>query len=202
MATINLLPEVRVIKLKSAHNKRLATTLTILLGLVLAGIIVGLIVVIGYYAGESRLRDNQAQSLKRDVDKFHTTEEQATTVQQHLASFSNLNSKRIAVTAVFSNFVKTIPPQVSISSFDLNENYEVSVSGTADSYKTLGVFTKALEDYNTSFKPQTNLDKAPIFSNVAILQSNKDATTNSVSFSMSFSVDKKIAQANLNQVNQ
>lgn len=193
---INLLPEVRVVKIKASAQRRLATTVTIVIGLIFTGIVIGLIFIIGYYAAESAQRKSEASNLQHDVDQFHDMELDATTLQEHLKSFSNLNASRVAVTEVFTQLVKTIPPDVSVNSFSLDPNYTATISGIAPSYKELGVFTKALEDYNVSFKPQSDLDRKPIFSNVAITASAKDTTTNAVSYTITFKVDQAIVKNN------
>ncbi len=198
MSSINLLPEVRVVKIAEAKKKRVATTSAILSSLIILGIMVGLIALIGYYAGESRTRANTAKNLQADVDKYHDMELDATTIQEHMSSFTSLNGKRIAASAIFSQLVKTIPPDVSVNSFNLSQSYLATIGGTTSSYKQLGVFAQALQDYNVTFKPQPDLDRKPIFTNIVITQSSKDVSSGRVTYVMTFNVDQSVLASNKN----
>lgn len=195
-ANINLLPEVRVIKVKGAQRKRLATTVTIIIGAVLASVIVGLLLIIGYYAAQSNSKKSQANELQNQVNQYHNVELDADTLQEHLKTYASLNQSRIAVTEVFSQLVKVIPQDVSVSSFQLDEKYHASISGAAPNYHELGVFIQALESYNVTFKPNDNTARKPIFTNVTVSQSSKDASSGIVSYSLGFDVDSSIAKVN------
>lgn len=200
MKSINLLPEVRVAKLQAAHKRRLSTTITVLVGLVLGGVIIGLLLIIGYYIGETKIRTNTAKNLQAEVDKSKDLEENATTVQQHLASFVSLNGKRVSASVIFGQLVKTIPPDVTVTTFSLTDANSAAIGGTAPSYKELGVFAQALQDYNVTFKPQPNLDRKPIFTNIVITQSSKGTgiAANTVNYQITFDLDASILQSNAN----
>lgn len=198
-ASINLLPEVRVIKIQAGQRKRLYTTITITVGLVVVGIIAGLLVTIGFYAAESARLKSEAQNLQNDVNKSKAMELDAATLQEHLSSWSGLNNQRVSGSAVFSQLVKTIPPDISVTSFQLTTDYVATISGSAPSYKSLGVFAKALEDYNVTFKPQNGIDHKAVFTDVAISQSAKDTTGSKVTYTMSFKVDKSVVESTTNQ---
>jgi len=203
MRSINLLPEVRVVKLEAARRRRLSTTITILVGLVMGGVIVGLLLIIGYYIGETKIRANTANTLQADVDKNKSLEENATTIQQHLASFQQLNGKRVSASLIFPQLLKTIPPDVTVTSFSLADANTATISGVAPSYKELGVLAEALQEYNVTFKPQPDLDRVPIFTNVTITQASKgtgpgNVASSIVNYQISFDVDSAILKADAN----
>lgn len=203
--SINLLPEIRMVKIRNAKRRKFITTLTILIGVITAAVVTGLIIVLGYYNNEYKSLQNKSKQLQAEVDKSKDLEQDSTNLQQHLSSFSKLNGNRIAASQVFANLVRTIPPQVIVKSFTINDKYVASITGSIsnqnDSYKVLGTFTKALEDYNTTFLPPgipENYDRKPIFTDVTITQSAKDAANGNVSFGLSFKVDESVAKVNLN----
>lgn len=193
---INLLPEARMLKLKAARRRRLATSLTILTGVVAATIIVTFAILIGIEAANFETNKSQISRLKADVNTKHKLEQTAATIQEHLASFDQLNKARLSASDIFAQLVKTIPPNVSLNSFQITPDYSASVSGSADSFQTVGVFSKALEEYNVSFKHQANLDSKPVFYNVAIGGSTKDVVSGKVTFSLNFKIDKSVIEKN------
>lgn len=193
---INLLPEARVLKLKSQARKRLVTTLTIATITVTVATAAALILLIAYnqktYAGNK----SEIATRKKDIDSKRELEQTAATIQEHLASFDSLNKSRLAVSVLFCLLVKTIPPDVTVASFQVSNNNSVTVTGSTTSYKSVGIFTKALEDFNVSFKNLPELDRKPVFSNVKISQVSKDLNSNNLTYSMIFNVDQTILPKN------
>lgn len=191
MMQINLLPEARIIKLKEMARKRFATTLTVVIGIVVGTIIITLLLLLGYMYSVHAANNGRIKSLKTDIEKNKDMEQQAATLQEHLATFSSLNSSRLYVSEIFSNLGNVIPADVTISSFQISQDYTVSVTGKAPSFAAVSVFAKALEQYNVNYKPQPNLERKPLFTDVNISSVAKDsgATSDAVSFSMTFKVD-------------
>ena len=196
-ANINLLPDVRVVRIKASQQKKLASTITIMIGTLTGAIILGLILAIGFYAGQSRIREGEAKDLQAEVDQKKDLEQSASTIQEHLKSFTKLNSNRVAAQSIFTHLVRTIPPNVTVKSLSQNEGNKITIAGETTDYKQLGVFVKALEEYNVSFKPQADSGK-PIFTDVTIDQATKDTKTNQVTFSITATVDEKIFKVNKN----
>lgn len=192
MILINLLPEARLSKLQDIQRKRLATTVMIAVCIVVTTIIGTLLLLMAYNATVSSVNNGTISSLKADVAKSKDMEQGAATLQEHLDTFDYLNKNRLYASEIFSNFGNTIPTDVTVSSFALADDYTATISGTTTSIKQVSVFSKALEEYNVNFKPQANLARKPLFSDVKITSVSNDATASKVSFSMTFKVDPSL----------
>ena len=191
---VNLLPEARILKLKSQSRKRLANTIVIFTGIVIATIIVALLLLLGYTFSLYQANQSRISTLKKDIDTQKDMEQKTATLQENLASFAGLQDTRLYVSEIFSNLSKIIPADIKISSFKISEDYIVTVSGTAPSFAAVSSFSKALQDYNLNFKPQANLERKALFSDVVITSVSKESDTGgeSVKFSMTFKVDASL----------
>lgn len=191
---VNLLPEARILKLKSQSRKRLANTIMIFTGIVIATIIVALLLLLGYTFSLYQANQSRISTLKKDIDTQKDMEQKTATLQENLASFAGLQDTRLYVSEIFSNLSKIIPADIKISSFKISEDYIVTVSGTAPSFAAVSSFSKALQDYNLNFKPQANLERKALFSDVVITSVSKESDTGgeSVKFSMTFKVDASL----------
>jgi Tfp pilus assembly protein PilN len=191
---INLLPEARIVKLQAMARKRAFTTATIIVGIVFATIAITLLLLLGYMYSVHAANDARISSLKSTIAKSADSEKQAATLQQNLASFDSQNSSRLYVSQLFQNLGNVIPADVKITSFDISGSNEVTISGTAPSFAAVGVFSKALQEYNLNYKPQPNLERKALFSNVQITSVTKstDGGSDAVNFSMTFNVDPSL----------
>ena len=198
---VNLLPEARILKLKSQSRKRLANTIMIFTGIVIATIIVALLLLLGYTFSLYQANQSRISTLKKDIDTQKDMEQKTATLQENLASFAGLQDTRLYVSEIFSNLSKIIPADIKISSFKISEDYIVTVSGTAPSFAAVSSFSKALQDYNLNFKPQANLERKALFSDVVITSVSKESDTGgeSVKFSMTFKVDASLFNSTVKQ---
>lgn len=198
---VNLLPEARILKLKSQSRKRLANTIVIFTGIVIATIIVALLLLLGYTFSLYQANQSRISTLKKDIDTQKDMEQKTATLQENLASFAGLQDTRLYVSEIFSNLSKIIPADIKISSFKISEDYIVTVSGTAPSFAAVSSFSKALQDYNLNFKPQANLERKALFSDVVITSVSKESDTGgeSVKFSMTFKVDASLFNSTVKQ---
>lgn len=105
---INLLPEARLAKLRDVKRKRLATTVMIVVCVVILTIIGTLLVLMAYNATVSAANKGEITTLNEEIAKSKDMEQQAATIQEHLATFYSLNSSRLFASEIFSNFGNTI----------------------------------------------------------------------------------------------
>ena len=161
---------------------------------VIATIIVALLLLLGYTFSLYQANQSRISTLKKDIDTQKDMEQKTATLQENLASFAGLQDTRLYVSEIFSNLSKIIPADIKISSFKISEDYIVTVSGTAPSFAAVSSFSKALQDYNLNFKPQANLERKALFSDVVITSVSKESDTGgeSVKFSMTFKVDASL----------
>lgn len=196
MLQINLLPEARMLKLQAMARKRMATTITILVAIVFATIIVTLLLLLGYTYSVSRSNEARIATLKKDVGSQKEMEQKAATLQENLAAFASLQSSRLYVSEIFRNLGNVIPTDVKITSFEISSDYLVTVSGTAPSFAAVSTFSKSLQEYNVNFKPQANLERKPLFTDPTITSVSKETGTgsasNGVNFTMTFKVDPSL----------
>jgi len=195
MLQINLLPEARMLKLQAMARKRLATTITVVIGIVTATIIVTLLLLLGYTFSLSKANEARTSTLKKDIGSQTDMEQKAATLQENLAAFASLQKSRLYVSEIFRNLGNVIPADVKITSFQISNDYLVTVSGTAPNYVAVSTFSRTLQDYNVNFKPQPDLERKPLFTDPIITSVSKstDGTgTAGVTFSMTFKVDPSL----------
>lgn len=189
---VNLLPEARMLRLRNKSKKKTYATLTGLVG----GIILATIIVLGmlqvFLISTYAVNENQIKTLTNELDSTKDTELNAATLQGNLASFYNLNTNRTYASRVFTNLFNTIPGNITITSFQIDDQDKVTISGTADSFADVSVFAESLKQYNVDYKPQKDLERKPIFTDVSITSVTKDTNTGKVNYSLSFSVDKEL----------
>jgi Tfp pilus assembly protein PilN len=195
---INLLPEARIVKLQAMARKRMFTTITVIVAIVFITVAVTLVLLLGYMYSLNATNTARISSLKQNIGKSADLEKKASTLQQNLAAFSGQNSSRLYVSQLFQNLSNVIPADIKITSFDITGDNQVTISGTAPSYAAVGVFSKALQEYNLNFKPQPNLERKALFSSVQITSVTKSAEGggDAVNFSMTFSVDPSLFNKN------
>ncbi|MBA3679342.1 PilN domain-containing protein [Candidatus Saccharibacteria bacterium] len=195
MLQINLLPEARMLKLQAMARKRLATTITVVIGIVTATIIVTLLLLLGYTFSLSKANEARTSTLKKDISSQVDMEQKVATLQENLAAFASLQKSRLYVSEIFRNLGNVIPADVKINSFQISNDYLVTISGTAPNYVAVSTFSRTLQDYNVNFKPQPDLERKPLFTDPIITSVSKSADgtgTAGVTFSMTFKVDPSL----------
>lgn len=189
---INLLPEARMHRLRNQSKKKTYATVAGLVG----GITIATIIVFGmlqvFLISTYAVNENRIKSLTKELDSTKELEENATTLQGNLASFYSLNSERTYASRIFTNLFNTIPDDISITSFQIDEQGKVTISGTANSFADVSKFAESLKLYNVDYKPQKDLERKPIFTDVSITTVSKDTNTGKVNYSISFSVDDEL----------
>ncbi len=187
---VNLLPEAKLSRVRNQSKKRRYTTMAIvvLVAVAIAAILLAMLRVFlsGTYAnGERRISD-----LKSEISKSAGLEESATTLQQNLASFYQLNAKRSYASRIIANFFKAVPSNVTISSFSVDDKGKVTISGTTDTFADVSKFVSSIEKYNVDYLPQADLDRKAVFTDVVITSISKNE--GSTNFSISFTVHEDV----------
>lgn len=131
-------------------------------------------------------------SLKNEISKSKEMEQSASTLQQNLNSFYELNEDRTFASRIFTNLEKATPDNITISSFKITSKDLVTLNGSAGSFAEVAAFAKSLEEYNVNYLPQEGLDRKPIFTEVTIVSTSKDSSSNNVNYSITFKTDKEL----------
>lgn len=185
---INLLPEARVLKLRAQSRRRTAGTVTgLVCGLVGATIIVfGMLQV--FLISTYGINQAKISDLRVQANKSHDMEQEASTLQEHLASFYTLNQNRLYASKIFINIGNAVPAGVSISTYQMTKDNIMTITGSASSFADVASFAKALEDYNVNYKPQPEMERKPLFTDISITTLSKDSSSNKVNYTMTFKV--------------
>lgn len=180
-----------MLSLQATSKKRTAKTSVIILSVVVVTIIVTLLLLIGYAYSTYRAGEARVNTLKKDIAPEVSIEQQAATLQENLAAFSSLQSSRLYVSEIFKALGNIIPNGVKVTSFQIGSDYLVTISGTAPNFASVSTFSEALQQYNVNFKPQSNLERKPLFTSVTITSVSKagGASSNEVNYTMTFKVD-------------
>lgn len=185
---INLLPEVRQNKIKAKRQRQLAITSAV----AVCAVSLGVVAVLALITGGQALLIGQ---LQRDIDT--TTAEikkdqelpRILTVQSHLASLNKLYDSRVYMTSLFKLLPSVTPGEFALSSFSLDANGLISVTGTARSNAVVDKFVKALEAGRDDKSPNQ-----PHFSNAVITSITKD-DSGKASFSMTLQLNSGVTNA-------
>lgn len=189
---LNLLPEARLQKIKNqAKKRRYGAIAGLVVGTTIASIVVFLLLQ-GFLLGTYQVGQNKIKDLKTSLASTADLEEKATTLQNNLAAFSTTNANRTNASNIFTNLFSATPSSVTITSLSISATGTVTITGNTDSYASVAIYGKSLEEYNVNYKPQPGLDRKPIFTDIKISSVSKNDVTGGVSFSLEFKVDQNL----------
>lgn len=189
---LNLLPEARLLKLKNqARRRKYAALAGLIAGTIIATVAVFLLLqgflLSTYQVGQGRIKD-----LKKSLLTTADLEEKATTLQNNLAKFSEVNATRTNASKIFADLYDATPSNVTINSLSISQTGTVSITGTTGSYADVGTYSKSLQEYNLNYKPQPNIDRGAIFQDVQITSVSKGEGANSTNFSIEFKINQDL----------
>jgi len=194
MITINLLPDVRIQRLKAAHQRRLALSSMILVVVVSSALLlVGFLIV----SAQNLQINNLTQSIKDkhadiagipDVSNILAT-------QQTLVSLDGLYANRVRLSAFFTLLQNISPKDVSIHSLALADGNIITITGLAKDYLTASQLAKAMETSSTDGKGNVTTNGTPDFANVQLSGLTADSSGH-VSFSISAVASGRVINGN------
>lgn len=189
---VNLLPEAKLHKIKSQAKRRNYATVAGLAGGIAAAVIIVLVMLQVFLLSTYAINENRMKELNREIDTSRDMEQKSATLQANLGSWSTLNDNRTYASRIFVNLANATPAGITISAFEISEEDVVTISGSAGSFAEVAAFAKALEEYNVNYKPQPDLERKPVFTEVKITSVNKDDNSNKVDYNISFKADKEL----------
>jgi Tfp pilus assembly protein PilN len=179
---INLLPDLRQAKLRELHRRQLASGLSIALWAVCGGALVlmtlyvaGQKVVINSLSSSINTMENQLQAIPGLTD--------ALTGEQHLAALPSLYGQRVYLSKFFQAYEASDPSNVTLGSMNIDDQNNLVVNGTADTYASVAKLAKALEDSNVSVGTGAAASNTPYFSSVNI--TSVGSASGGIGFSLS-----------------
>lgn len=189
---LNLLPEARLLKLKNqARRRKYAALAALIAGGILATVAVFLLLQ-GFLLSTYQIGQTNTKKLKESLVASADLELKATSLQNNLARFSELNATRTNASQIFANLFDATPENVTINSLSISSTGVVSITGTTGTYTDVGTYSKSLQEYNLNYKPQPNIDRGAIFQDVEITSVSKGESENKTNFSIQFKVNEEL----------
>lgn len=178
---INLLPDTRQAKQRSAHRRQLMTGVAIAVWAVCGGVIVVLSL---YTASQKLLLKNATADIQKKQAQLTATTGliDALTAQQHLGSLSTLYGQRTYMTKFFDAYTESNPSDLTLASLAIDETNQLMVSGTAKGYAAVSKLARALEAEHVLIGNGAAPTNTPYFSNVTIQSANR--ASNQISFTI------------------
>lgn len=194
MIQLNLLPDVKMEYIKAQRQRRMFTTISLLVSAVAIAILVVLLVV--DVAQKKHLSD-----LTKNINSESSTlkgEPQISkilTVQNQLESLTALHASKPAASNLFDYLNEVTPAQVAIASFDIDFTQQTAtITGTADALASVNTYVDTLKF--TTYTTGASSTPAKAFSNVVLssfgLSTDDTTNTSKASYTITLSYDKTI----------
>jgi hypothetical protein len=183
---INLLPDIRLAKIRARHIRQLAFGIATLTSGLAIGIVVVLVIITTaqqlQIAGLNKsIHDKQSELAgKSDLQEIAT-------LQQHLNSLPTLYSDRPSIVAFFAAVQKVTPTELSLNKVDFTQLATIQATGNARSMATVDKLVKAMQ---ASKAP----DGSNYFSNELVTTENQDAISG-ITFDLAVDVAQEATHA-------
>jgi Tfp pilus assembly protein PilN len=178
MITVNLLPDVRIKRLKVQHQRRLALS-----SMILVVVVCSAVLLIGFLIVSAQ--NLQINNLTKNIADR----------QQELASLGTLYKSRVRLSAFFDVIQAISPQDVSIRSLALGEGNAITITGGAKDYLTASKLAKAMESSGVDINKGSNISGTPDFTNVQLSGLAADQSGR-VSFSISAVASARVINGN------
>jgi len=195
MIQLNLLPDVKQQYINAQRQRRLITSISLL---VMAVAVALLVILFAYNLAQKK----HLTDLSRDIsNKSVTLEKQPNintvlTVQNQLESLTTLHAAKPAASNLFSTYLTQITPaSVNISSFHIDfTTVSGTITGTADTLSSVNQYVDTLK--KTTYITGDNGTAEPAFSDVVLtsfgLNSSSQQLGQAASYTISFAYDRTI----------
>jgi len=182
---INLLPDVRQAKLRERRRKQMASGIAVMVWVVCAAVVVLMSV---YVAGQKVAINVLNGNIKDKENKLQSISglPEALNAEEHLASLSDLYSKRVYMTKFFDAYQQADPQDAVLNSLTVDASNTLTVSGEAKTYADVAKLDRALAASNVQVGTNANASNEPYFSNVNI--SSVSADSKGVSYTITATV--------------
>jgi Tfp pilus assembly protein PilN len=189
----NLLPDVKLEFLRTNRSKNLVLSICIIASVVSVGVLLLLLGTVEIVQ-KQQMKSSQSELTAANNQLSNVSDlNKIITVQNQLNTLVGLHQKKHAAGRVFDYLKQVTPIKASINKFnlDLTQN-TMSISGGADSQKTVNVFIDTLKF--TTYKVGDG-SAQPAFSNV--VETNLSINAGSVGYTVDMSFDSKLFASDL-----
>jgi len=172
-AKINLAPEIYQTSQRNKRHRKIAVTLGTLVSVIALGVIIAAGVILTAQTVAIKLL---RQSVTNDENQLQTYPNlvKAATAQEHLTSWEQLNQQKVYLSRFFTVLQEVAPQGIAITNLALDQQNNLQITGTAQSYALASKFAQALSASNTQVGPGASPSKSPYFSDVQITSLSAD----------------------------
>jgi Tfp pilus assembly protein PilN len=172
-AKINLAPEIYQNSQRDKRHRKIALTLGTLVSVIALGVIVAAGVILTAQTVAIKLL---RQSVTSDENQLQTYPNlvNAATAQEHLSSWQQLNQQKVYMSRFFSVLQDVAPQGIAVTNLALDQENNLQLTGTAQSYSLASKFAQALSASNTQVGPGASPSKQPYFNDVQITSLSSD----------------------------
>lgn len=184
MIQINLVPDVKQEMLHAQRMRNVAISLSIVIGLVAAGVVVALALILGGQVAVQKIEEGQITSGYNKLSSISDLDS-ALTIQNQLGTISSQNDKRTIDSRLLDVLAAINPPapnDVKLSKVTLDPTQNtITLEGSAvGGYPATDVFRKTILNTKITAKQQgsNNAEEMPLTSNVTLQDTSygEDAT--------------------------
>jgi Tfp pilus assembly protein PilN len=166
MIQLNLLPDVKMEYIKAQRQRRLVTSISVIVTLVAVGLLVILLSIDG-------LQKKHLSDLSKDINSESSKLQgepqikKILTVQNQLSSLTGLHDSEPATNRLFGYLNQITPDTVNITDFNIDyvEN-KISITGTSASLAFVNQYVDTLK--NTSYTTDSSSESKQAFSDVVL----------------------------------
>jgi len=175
---INLLPDVRLARIRAQHIRHLITGIAVAVWIIVGIIVGGLLIAIG---SQKLIINNVNTQIASDTSQIEGISglNNALTSQQILTNLPALYASRTYYSKFMPVITAAMPTTVSVTAVSSSSLRTLSITGSGNSAYAVDQFYEALKASGVSSPGGAN------FSGVTIAAINKDPTTGADSFTLS-----------------
>jgi len=190
---INLLPDLRQVRLKERRQRRLATVVSIMVASTSVGILLLLFV---FAVGQQAVIDSLSKNInnKRQTLESKPSLIDALTAQQHIASLPIVWAQRVYLNRLFDAYEQANPTDVSLNGLSISVDNVIEVTGSAGSYQSVAKLAEAMSQENITFGKNAKLTNQPYFRGVNIRSAS--SSSSGFTFSITASLSSEAVSGN------
>jgi Tfp pilus assembly protein PilN len=175
---INLLPDVRLARIRAQHIRHLVTGIAVAIWIVVA-IIVGAL--FGGIGAQTLVLNNVNNQIQTDISSINGTNglSDALTTQQRLVNLPGLYNSRTYYSKFMPILAAAMPPNVTVTNISTTPANSLTITGTGSSALAVDTLYESLK---VAGQGTTG---GNYFSAVSITSVSKDATTGLAAFTLS-----------------
>lgn len=195
MIQLNLLPDVKMEYIKAERQRRLVTSVAILVTIAAVVLLLLLLSVDGL---QRKHLSDLNKDIKSESSKLQSEPQikKILTVQNQLNSLTDLHAQEPAASKLFDYLNEVTPTSVNITDFTIDFTQQTAtITGTSDNLAHVNQYVDTLK--SATYAPEGSKSSAPAFSNVVLSSfslstGSRTAASQAASYSITLSYDKNI----------